>query len=318
MKTATISSRNRKRPSGPVFKVRQAVVALGLDQADEVILSYLDFLAGQIPVDHASFLHVLPRFDLFNALYEREQEGLISNYELNEEVIGRMRDKIHRRMKTIRTTNIRFEVREGNPLEELVKETEQRNADLIVIGQKAGVTHHSILARNLVRESKGNALIIPEFTQNKLRDILVPIDFSPYSAKALHMALAIRRQSGNAVRIVCLNVYDLPNFSVYRIQKTREELKHMLEEDRRQAFQAFLQTEAPDDAADIQTVLIDREQPGIPSYILNFAENHDIDLIIMGAKGHSKVELLLLGSVTEKLLTANERIPTLVVKDPTP
>ena len=39
-----------------------------------------------------------------------------------------------------------------------------------------------------------------------------------------------------------------------------------------------------------------------------------VDLVVMGAKGHSKVELLLLGSVTEHFLGINSRVPTLVVK----
>ena len=48
---------------------------------------------------------------------------------------------------------------------------------------------------------------------------------------------------------------------------------------------------------------------------MDFAKQHNVDLIVTGAKGHSQVELLLLGSVTEKLLAINDSLPTLVVKE---
>lgn len=57
-----------------------------------------------------------------------------------------------------------------------------------------------------------------------------------------------------------------------------------------------------------------KEKPGISKYILEFGRKEKVDFIIMGAKGHSKVENLLMGSVTEKLLTINDSIPTLVIK----
>ena len=60
--------------------------------------------------------------------------------------------------------------------------------------------------------------------------------------------------------------------------------------------------------------MICREGAGIAQYIMDYATSEEAGLIVMGAKGHSQVELLLMGSVTEKLLAINESIPTLVVK----
>lgn len=46
--------------------------------------------------------------------------------------------------------------------------------------------------------------------------------------------------------------------------------------------------------------------------ISDFAENHDIDLIVMGSKGRSGIRRALLGSVTERTLRSTHR-PVLVV-----
>ncbi len=297
------------------WKISRAVVALELGASDDSMLAYLDFLSTEVVIGSVYFVHILPKFDLFNTLYERETSALISNYDLNEEITGRMKEKIRRRPIYNNAVHIGYDVRDGNPLEELLRDTDDLDADLVVIGQRGGVSQHGILARNLARKVRRNALIIPEGAKPALRHILVPVDFSPNSVEALHTAVAIRKSCGEkVVRITCLNVYDLPNLRVYQIQKSRSALTKMVEADREAAFQAFLNTHAPEMKASIETVLLEREDPGVDSYINRYAEAHGVDLIVIGARGHSKVELLLLGSVTEKVLTANKNIATLVVK----
>ena len=297
------------------YAIQEAIIALGLGAGDEVVLDYLDFLTAEIPVGRLYFVHVLPKFDLFNALYERDRETLVSNYELNQEVISRMEAKIRQRKAAQAAVQVSFDVREGNPLEELVRDAIDINSDLVVIGQRNGIEQHGILARNLIRKVNSNALVVPEKARHRLRSILVPIDFSAHSVEALRTALAIRRRWSEPVRIVCVNVYDMPNTSLYRIHQSPEDLKKVVEEDRAAAFRTFLNNYADGEEDQIETALLERSQPGTASYIIDYARKEDIDLVIIGAKGHSKVELLLLGSVTEKLLSTNDQIPTLVVKE---
>jgi nucleotide-binding universal stress UspA family protein len=279
-----------------------------------VVLKYLDFFTSFVPTRAIYFLHVLPQFDVLNAAIERSAESLISNVELNQEVISQMNAEMRERMGKENNVQIDFDVREGNPLEELLRDTKERKADLVVIGQKSGTSQHGILARNMVRKMDCSALIIPDLAQTHIRKILVPVDFSGNSARALRTAVALNHRLKKPAQIIALNVYEMPNFSVYRIQKTREQLKEMIEADRQEAFKHFTQTFVGDDHDWIQTELIERESPGIAHYLMDYAEKSHVDFIVMGAKGHSKVELLLLGSVTEKVLNDNESIPALVVK----
>ena len=296
------------------FQVRQAIVALELGPTDDRILEYLNFFTREIPTGAAYFLHVLPRFDLFNTMVEREAQAVVSNYEINDEVVARMERKIRARLANDNAVHIEFDVKEGDPLEELLEDAADVKADLVVIGQRSGVSHHGILAKNLARKATCNALIIPDEAKAQISRILVPIDFSEYSIKALRTAIALKLELYEPAEIVCLNVFEVPNLSVYKIQKTREQFQEMLEKDHREAFDAFLNTHVPDYKGDIKVELICREGAGIAQYIMDYAAGEEASLIVMGAKGHSQVELLLMGSVTEKLLAINESIPTLVVK----
>ena len=314
MLSANKTIMNNPQTEVEALKVQQALIALELGASDDVVLGYLDFFTKHIPFRAAFFLHILPKFDLLNAAMEQSADSIISNVELNQEIIKQMDGEIRSRIGKNKTMRVDFDVREGNPLEELLKETEDSSADLVVIGQKTGVSQHGILAKNLARKVACNALVVPDLARPHIRKILVPIDFSGHSARALRMAVAINKQLPEPAEITCLNVYDMPNLSVYRIQKTRDQLKRMIETDRKEAFNSFLSTFLGNEKENIKTELIEREMPGIAHYLLRYARENTTDFIVMGAKGHSKVELLLLGSVTEKLLNDNERIPTLIVK----
>jgi nucleotide-binding universal stress UspA family protein len=291
------------------LEIVQALVALELADADEPVLDFFDFFSSQVPVGAAYFVHVLPKLDFF-----MEDQSNAHPYEIDRDALQRMEDKIVARLPQQHAIYVEFDVKEGNPLEEILKDAEDAGADLIVIGQRSDTEVHGVLAKNLVRKVKGNALVVPDKARSSIRKILVPIDFSANSIRALQTAIALNKQLEEPAKLVCLNIYDMPNLSVYKTGKSREQLRNMIEEDRTNAFKAFLHTYANEIEDQIDTVLVERDLPGIARYILDFAAENEVDFIVMGAKGHSRVDLLLMGSVTEKLLTLNDAIPTMVIK----
>jgi len=302
-------------PQVKPFEVNQAMVALELGNTDDAILHYLNFLTQKIPTQALYFLHVLPEINLYNTLYEEEARTVFGNdYELDRDVIERMELSIKGKIAAEKDLFIEFDVKEGNPLEQLLQDADEVKADLVVIGQKTTPGSHGILAKKLARQVSCNALVIPDQARRNITSILVPIDFSPNSAEALKTAVAINKQLPEPAEIVVLNVYEVPDLSVYKIGKTREQLHAMLEEDRTAALQAFIRRFVPEAEDSIRKELIPKDMPGVANYLMDFALENDTDFIVMGAKGHSKVELLLLGSVTEKMLTLNKSIATLIVK----
>jgi len=294
--------------------LQQVMVALELEQGDNHLLDYFDFFAQRVPIEAAHFLHVLPSFDVFNTIMEEEGQSLISNFEINEEVLNEMKAELKQKTLDIPLSSVSLDIREGNPLEELLKDATEVLPDLVLIGQKGGNGEHGILAGNLARKTKGNVLIVPEAAPRQLNRIVVPIDFSSYSVKALKMAIALKKQLGEHAKVIGVHVFKMPDISVYRIQKTYQQLEKMIEADHKEALQRFIEQHTPEIANEAELILINQEEPGIAHYILEAAQNADASMVVMGAKGYSRVELLLMGSVTEKLLSINKEIPTLVVK----
>lgn len=289
--------------------IKQAVIGLEFGQTDEKVLAFSQYITHNIPTTAAHFVHVVPAPQLLESFYE----DLAGRLSIKESIQRNLEKKIDEQFQGQQLIPS-YEAREGHPMNELLDVAEEREADLVIIGQKARPQEHGILAKNLARQAKGNALVVPQGAAVKISKVLVPIDFSPNSVKAFQTALSLKRQMEDKVEIVCLNVFDLPNFSSYDVGRSPEQFRNWIVESRKEAFQNFLSAYAPKDQHDIPTILVERKGPGLAHYILQFAKQEAFDLIVMGAKGHSTLERLLMGSVTERILTQNETLATLVVK----
>lgn len=298
-------------PSTPTtFSIKNALVALELGLSDEKVLDYLNFFNQYNPIANTHFFHVLPKFSVIQWNNENEEQ-LEAFLKLDEAVMETMKRDIANRFSN---TNISFETEEGDPLEELLDEAEDLNADLVVIGQRSNTKSHGILARQLARKTTNKAFIIPELSELKLSKILVPFDFSKNAIRALETAIGISENWPGKVSIHCVNVYEMPNFTMYKMSRTPEQFKEIMRENRTEAFKIFLAEQPEVVQQNIFFHIQEKDLPGIAKYLLDFQEDEKCDLVVMGAKGHSKVELLLMGSVTERFLTLNNRVPTIVVK----
>lgn len=294
------------------FSVKNMLVALELGNADDAVLRYLDFLTAAVPVQNIRMLHVLPSFELFQNTFNREAEAVMGHLTLNKEIAAEMRRRIALHPMSEKS-KIAFDILEGQPLQSLLKEASDFNADLVVIGQSVEPGDHGILAANLARKTKGNTLIIPENAAPQIRHIIVPVDFSPYSVKALKVALGLRKSLKNIPKITCLNVFELPNLNIYLVEKI-EDVRKIVKEDRLASFRLFLDAFSESDVAQIEVEVLERQFGSIASHIYEFTEKTGGDFIVMGSKGYSAIERVLLGSVAERLLGINAGVPTLLVR----
>lgn len=296
------------------FQVRQGLIGLDFDGTSEALLKYLHFFATKVPFEAAFFLHVLPKHNLFNLETEDETVLLPGTSEIDKDLSNKLKREVETCFQHLDVCEVKGVIVEGDPLEELVETADKIRADLVVIGQHADGHHHGILAKNFARQVWSNALLVPSKAKPSLKKILVPVDFSPNSAEALRAAVAINMGLDKPVKITVIHNYHLPaNFSAYRFNQAR--VMEMVEEDRVTALDAFIAEHVPESALRyVEPALLKNNHFSIGQHIQAFAEQHKFDLIVMGAKGHSKVALLLLGSVTEKVLSLTKRVPVLIIR----
>jgi universal stress protein A len=141
-----------------------------------------------------------------------------------------------------------------------------------------------------------------------LKHILVPIDFSENSKKALRYAVPLAEQFGAVITLI--NIIEptvFPSdfgFGQMSFPDVEQELIHKAEEE----LQAI--GESVTTSVTIKTIV----KSGIPFVeVTNFADEKDVDLIIVATHGRTGVEHILFGSTAEKIIR-KAPCPALVVR----
>lgn len=142
-----------------------------------------------------------------------------------------------------------------------------------------------------------------------MKNILVPIDFSKNSEFATKMAANIAEKSDSTVHL--LHLIELPtgivdirggnNFSIPQAMFYLRKVKEKMMTFKKVFFKA--------NANVVHIIKFQNPHEGI----LNYADKIEADLIVMGSKGHSEFEEILIGSNTEKVVRTS-KAPVIVVK----
>ena len=148
---------------------------------------------------------------------------------------------------------------------------------------------------------------------NTPKHILIPVDFSEHSGRALTYGASMAKELG--ARVLALHVLR-PAFryipleeSVWGATVTVDQLSKLLEENAKQSFETFLeqQPEAIRGSIDHEVVL------GDPAHaVLDRAEKGDVDLIVVGSHGREGISRWVMGSVAERIVR-HAHCPVLVV-----
>ncbi len=124
--------------------------------------------------------------------------------------------------------------------------------------------------------------------------IIVPVDGSDASKKAADKAFSLANKTG--LDVVLMHVVEIPQSAIPTWNQPKPEWTEAVKKEGNDLLNDIKES-GEKKGANIETKLIE----GIPDdEIIN--EANPEDLIIMGGKGHSAVDRVLIGSVSEKVL----------------
>lgn len=142
-----------------------------------------------------------------------------------------------------------------------------------------------------------------EFLQN----IIIATDGSKNSQKAISHGIEIAKLSGAIVH--ALYVVNTSSTISENWTAGKETIYNIMKDDGQKAVSKVKKI-GIDSGVEVREVILE----GYPSSeIIYFAENNNIDLIVMGTLGATGLERFLMGSVAEKVVRSS-RVPVLVVK----
>lgn len=142
-----------------------------------------------------------------------------------------------------------------------------------------------------------------------MRTILVPVDFSQHSENALKVAANLAQK--NHAEIIVLHVMEIdePLMGTGQYYVDDKKMVFFMKLTQKK-FVEFLNKEYLKDLS-----ITDLIEVGTPEHgIANMVKKHQVDFIVMGSKGASGLEEVLIGSNTENVVR-NSEVPVMVIKN---
>lgn len=201
-------------------------------------------------------------------------------------------------------------IAKGNAAEEISRLAEAKNADLVIVAAH-GLSGLKRLLLGSVTERLMRALSRPLLVlrthdeevwssagaDRVFERILVGCDFSADSDRAFQYALSLSEEFQADLHMA--HVIEPPEYkNVFVSAVARVERRHFL----RSRLTQRLHDMVPEEALDWcmpHTILLEGQPE---EELVGYAVSHDIDLIVLGVRGYSLMESLLVGSTTDRVV----------------
>jgi len=203
--------------------------------------------------------------------------------------------------QTVRTVH-----KVGVPSDEIVALAEEEGAELLLMGcPRRSFVERVLLGRTaakVIGYSPCDVMMIPDGAEVNFSRILVGIDGSKFSMDAGQQALDLALAYGGEVH--ALTVLDIPI--------NRSLLYKVLDDARRKCLTPLQVVADQGEKLGVPVVVAVRE--GSPyEGIVQYGEEKNMQLIVLGSFGHTALARILMGSVVERVATLSA-LPILVVK----
>lgn len=285
-------------------KIKRLLVGLDLSPMDEILIKKTIELVQLFDADMVYFVHVAKDLVLPEQVGKDYPGLLIPIHETIEKEIS---DAVMA-AGFPETLNYEVEAKEGSPMDKIIRWSEAKDVDMIIMGRKSSLEGSGALPRRIALKAPCSILFLTEnMTEGSFKKILVPVDFSSYSLLTLDYA---NKFNPDKDAILCYHVYEVPH-GYSKTGKTYEEFSEIMRNNSKKEYEKFLQkNKLPPLACEFQV----RGRGNRADYVLDAAIKSDVELIIIGSRGRTDSAAFLLGSVAEKVININNQIPMLVIK----
>jgi len=283
---------------------KKVLVGLDLTEMDQILIEKTSKLVSVLGIDKIYFVHVQKDLSLPEDVAKAYPDLLAP---VDEAIQKNISDKVHALFSP--SVEIDISVKEGNPMDTILRWAKIKNIDLLIMGRKIKLDGHGTLAKNLAQKSPCSVLFLTEDIKLKeLEHILVPMDFSEHSYLTLQFVERLANEFH--AKISCIHIYEVPQ-GYYKTGKSYSEFAQIMEKNAKKEYGVFIEKHRIP-AYDCQFVL--KEDDPAANYIMAAAKSHSVDMIVMGSRGRTDPAAFLLGSVAEKLIQINNETPMLILK----
>lgn len=205
----------------------------------------------------------------------------------------------------------KVEVHEGTGVPEILRSARDLDLDMVIVGRRLPSDQLGIGSNfaRLARKAPCNVLVVLQDARPHLGRVLVAIDFSAHSKRALEQGIAIARASGVARPQLIVHSNSSIGYGYAKLGVTLPEAIAERQQVLREKLEAFV---ADLDTAGLDVELVPTCSDHAETAILEVAVARKMDLVVIGSRGTGSV--FMLGSTTERVVH-DALLAVLIVKN---
>lgn len=261
------------------------------DEAREALL-YADAFAKAFKA-RVTALHVIP--DVSPAFYDA---AAVVKGEIAKRVAF-MKEKTKKKLEALKKSrgmNFKILIKEGNAAKKIIEAAEEEKADLVVMGRRGLSAIEKLFIGSVANQVLRNSPVPLLLTKKKsgkprFKKILVPTDFAEQEERERDYAWKLAK--GFDSDLVLLHVLELHDyeFTPRALDEVFDTVIERLKQRRKREREDIKVTEEVSRAINAAIGVVD------------YADTHKIDMIVMSTCVQSKLERFFLGSTTEKVIS---------------
>lgn len=211
-----------------------------------------------------------------------------------------------------RLDSVACEVRSRSNLLETLRAARDEQYDLIVAGRRLPSEQLAAGApfTRLARKSPCSVLLTPAGSRPHYGRIIVPVDLSSHSRRALEIGIGLAgRALSQPGQVIVQSTFSV-GYGYTKTGRTLEQATAQLEQVTREKVEQFI---AEIDPGNVAVSVVCTAAEDIPRAIYDVAAARKMDLVIIGSRGVGSPTTSLLGGTAEAIV-AISAMPLLVVK----
>ena len=290
-----------------IKNLNKILVCLDLTDIDHSLIQYASFLSQTLNTDKIIFFHAIQAYDLpekSSKKYPDLKSSLSKNIE--EEINSVVSHHLKKQIKTEVITKIEDE----DASQVILNFIEKEKVDLTLIGQKLGEDREGHYGQKIASQAKSDLMFIPEEPELEINKILCALDFSDHSEKAFKRAMEISYATSG--ELICQYIHDTSkSYFPAATLKTSSKLEKKFQKKYRKFLKKF--DRSPEDVTCKYKVNDNLKSEAEKLY--KTAEEDEVQMLVIGAKGQTSSVTSLLGNITENLRRMEKEIPVMIMKN---
>lgn len=290
--------------------MNKAIIALDYTAMDEFVIKNSRQFLDKCQVKDLTFIHVVPNYLNINNL-------CITDAKLCEERIDNLiKELINKKIEKVYGSihegyEIKIEILEGTPYTQLINYMKTSPTDLFVTGKKHKSMGSGITSRRIANHMACNVLFVTEEISDNIMKIGVPVDFSDNAARAIKEAQSILDAGSFVQPVHVISHTPTDHYLGLNYNTTYRELYLNAAN---KEYHSFLKKHRIDESSLLEIKFLEDTSNNISSHLIDYFSSDNIDLVVMGARGHNALNKVLYGSVAAKFVDYNDTYPTLIIR----